>query len=309
MLHQVVEVYQENRYLSLDRGFLSIQHGEEQIAAVPLDDIAVLLVSAQSTIFSKNIANALAERGAITVLCGRNYLPQSMILPVCGHYMQAGILKTQIQSSLPFKKNIWKKVVEVKLKNQGKALLLCGKKEDAPLLFKISNIVKSGDPENREAYGARMYWKALFGNKFRRDKDGDGINSFLNYGYAIVRASMTRAICSAGLLPSLGVHHDNKLNPFCLADDLFEPFRPLVDCLVYILVQNLEKIELTSVLKQKLAKILWIQLNTNEGHSPLFQSLHYLSVSYVRALKERTPELDIPYWEGKHEILASLEQV
>jgi CRISPR-associated protein Cas1 len=309
MLHQVVEIREENRYISLDRGFLSVNHGEEEIAKLPIDDIAVLLISAQSVSFSKHIANELAEHGAITLLCGRNYQPQSIIIPVVGHYMQTGIIKAQIQSTLPLRKNIWKLIVETKLKNQGKALILYNKKEDASLLFKISNIVKSGDPENREAYGARMYWKSLFGEKFIRDKDGEGINAFLNYGYAVVRASMTRAICAAGLLPSLGVHHNNKLNPFCLSDDLFEPFRPLVDCVVYSVTQGNTHPELSPEMKKLLIRVLWIKLQTTEGNSPLFQSLHYFAASYVKALTSKKLVLKIPYWEGKHEILPDTEQV
>ncbi|GMO46158.1 MAG: hypothetical protein Ta2B_27520 [Termitinemataceae bacterium] len=111
MIHNIVEIQEENRYLSLERGFLKISTGAEKIASVPLDDIAVLLVSAQSVSFSKHILNELAERGSISVLCGKNYVPQSMVMPVSGHYMQAGIIKTQIDASTPFQKNIWKQIV------------------------------------------------------------------------------------------------------------------------------------------------------------------------------------------------------
>jgi CRISPR-associated protein Cas1 len=234
MFHQIVEIQEENRYLSLERGFLKISKDGERLAQVPLDDIAVLLISAQSVSFSKHILNELAERGSVSILCGRNYIPMSMVMPVSGHYQQAGIIKTQIDASIPFRKNIWKQIVEEKLRNQAKSLVLYGKYDGAGLVQNIVKKVKSGDSDNREAYGAKLYWKALFGKSFSRDPDGDGVNTLLNYGYAVVRASVVRAVCAAGLLPSFGIFHSNNLNPFCLADDFLEPFRPLVDIVVYL---------------------------------------------------------------------------
>jgi CRISPR-associated protein Cas1 len=308
MFHQIIEIQEENRYLSLERGFLKISTGEKQIDRVPLDDIAVLLVSAQSVSFSKHILNELAERGGISVLCGKNYVPTSMVMPVSGHYLQAGIIKTQIDASIPFRKNIWKRIIEEKLENQAKTLSLFEKIDAATLLRTIAKTVRSGDSNNREAYGAKVYWKALMGTDFIRDKDGDGINSLLNYGYAIARASIARAICATGLLPSFGVFHKNHLNPFCLADDFLEPFRPMVDIVVYQLVQNNE-IVLTPEIKRRLTSILWMQVETTEGKSPLSQGMRYMCSSYVKALKEKKPEFDIPFWEGKCEAVSSVEQV
>ena len=297
MLNRVLEIFEENRYLSLNRGFIVIQHGSEVLGKVPLDDISVLLLSAQSVTFSKNILNALAEKGCVSVLCGKNYSPQSMVLPVYSHYLFAKILKKQIDASLPFKKRIWQQIVIQKIKNQALTLKLCGKDDDAKLLERIATTVKSGDSDNRESYAARMYWKALFGKNFVRDRELDGINSFLNYGYAVMRASMARAICSAGLLPSLGVHHDNHLNQFALADDFFEIYRPIVDCIVAHL--KIEKdSELTPEYKTKLTDALWIKVHTSEGNSPAFQSMQYLLVSYVHALEEGKPVIDMPEWTG-----------
>jgi CRISPR-associated protein Cas1 len=308
MLHQVVEIYGEDRYLSLERGFLKINEAEKSVSRVPLDDIAVLLLTARSTTLSKNILNELAGRGTITVLCGKNYLPFSMVVPVSGHYLQTGIIKAQIDSSVPFTKNIWKRIVEEKLLNQAKSLAFCNNSKDVELLKTIAKTVKSGDSDNREAYGAKVYWKALFGKDFIRDKDGDGINALLNYGYAVVRASVARAICSAGLMPSLGVYHSNQLNPFCLADDLFEPFRPLVDVVVYQLAKEKET-ELNPDIKEILTDVLWTAIKTSEGVSPLFQALHYMCSAYVKALRSKKAEFDIPLWEGKNERAAIPEEV
>lgn len=296
MLNRVLEVHEENRYLSLNRGFIVIQHGSEELGRVPLDDVGVLLLSAQSVSFSKNILNALAERGCVSVLCGKNYTPQSMVLPVYSHYLFAKILKNQINSSLPFKKRIWQQVVVKKIMNQALTLRLCGK--DSGFLERIATTVKSGDSDNREAYAARLYWKSLFGKEFTRDKDLEGVNSFLNYGYAIMRASMARAVCSSGLLPSLGIHHENHLNQFALADDLFEIYRPIVDYIVFNL-NPAEETELNHEYKTKLADALWIKVHTSQGDSPAFQSMQYLTASYVRALEDGKAVIDLPEWEGE----------
>lgn len=296
MLNRVLEIHEENRYLSLNRGFIVIQHGSEELGRVPLDDVGVLLLSAQSVSFSKNILNALAERGCVSVLCGKNYTPQSMVLPVYSHYLFAKILKNQINSSLPFKKRIWQQVVVKKILNQALTLKLCGK--DSGFLERIATTVKSGDSDNREAYAARLYWKSLFGKEFTRDKDLEGVNSFLNYGYAIMRASMARAVCSSGLLPSLGIHHENHLNQFALADDLFEIYRPIVDYIVFNL-NPAKETELNHEYKTKLADALWIKVHTSQGDSPAFQSMQYLTASYVRALEDGKAVIDLPEWEGE----------
>ncbi len=296
MLNRVLEIHEENRYLSLNRGFIVIQHGSEELGRVPLDDVGVLLLSAQSVSFSKNILNALAEKGCVSILCGKNYTPQSMVLPVYSHYLFAKILKNQINSSLPFKKRIWQQVVVKKILNQALTLKLCGK--DSGFLERIATTVKSGDSDNREAYAARLYWKSLFGKEFTRDKDLEGVNSFLNYGYAIMRASMARAVCSSGLLPSLGIHHENHLNQFALADDLFEIYRPIVDYIVFNL-NPAEETELNHEYKTKLADALWIKVHTSQGDSPAFQSMQYLTASYVRALEDGKAVIDLPEWEGE----------
>ncbi len=308
MLHQVVEIYEENRYLSLDRGFMSISSRDVALGSVCLDDIAVVLLSAHSVTLSKPLLGALAEQGVIVIICGKNYAPAAIQIPVCGNYQQTAVIQSQINASQPFNKNIWKLIVEEKIRNQAKVMKSIGNECAERHISQIARTVRSGDPENREAYAARMYWKNLFGDDFKRDKDGDGINGLLNYGYAVVRASMIRAICCAGLLPSLGVHHDNKLNPFCLADDFFEPFRPVVDSCVYGLVQD-GCAEVSVEAKKHLIDVLWVRVNTTEGKSPLFQALQYLAFSHVRCLKAKKPELDIPVWEGRYEILSRDEQV
>jgi len=295
MLNRVLEIFDENRYLSLNRGFIEIHNGREFLGSVPIDDVGVLLLTAQSITVTKHVINALSEQGAITIFCGKNYTPQSIVYPVANHYLFTKVIKTQINATVPFNKKIWKQIICEKIKNQALVLELCNKKSDAEFLYKIASTVKSGDTENKEGYAAKLYWKFLFGADFIRDRYSDGINSLLNYGYAIIRASMARSVCSCGLLPALGIHHKNNLNPFCLVNDLFEVYRPIVDYKVFTLV-NENKIEVTSEVKKILADILWIKVSTTNGFSPVFQSMQYMANSFVKALDSGEPFLEIPSW-------------
>jgi CRISPR-associated protein Cas1 len=306
MLHQIIEIYDENRYLSLERGFLVVSYQSSPLGKVSLDDISVLLLSAQSAVMSKSLLAELANRNIIVVVCGKNYAPVGLQIPIVGNFKQTAIIKNQINASLPLKKNIWKAVVTEKIENQSKVLKKIGNKVESALLKNISKSVLSGDSNNREAYAARVYWKALFGKSFIRDKNLEGVNSLLNYGYAIVRAAILRSICSKGLIPSLGVHHDNLLNPACLADDLFEPFRPLVDLLVYNLVHE-GNIEVNTETKKTLVELLWMKLKTTEGYSPLFQSFYYYISSFSKCLEIKKPTINIPFWEGKFENVSRIE--
>jgi len=154
MFHQIVEIQEEKRYISLYRGFLVIKADNKELGRVPLDDIAVLLISAQGAFLTKNILVELAERGAITIFCGKNYAPQSIVYPLTYHYKLAGILKYQINQKLPFTKQCWKQITQIKLQNQAQSLRLCAKNKEAEKLEYIATTVKSGDPENREGYGA-----------------------------------------------------------------------------------------------------------------------------------------------------------
>jgi CRISPR-associated protein Cas1 len=298
MLNRIIEICDENRYLSLSRGFVTVQSGNAVLGQVPLDDISVLLLSAQGITLTKNILNAIAEKGGITVICGKNYIPQAMVMPFATHSLFTKISKNQINCSQPFKKRIWQQLVIKKIQNQAKVLELCNK--NSTLVYKISTMVKSGDPDNREAYAAKMYWKELFGDNFKRDRDADGINSFLNYGYAIMRGSMARAICSAGLLPSLGINHNNNLNQFCLADDLFEIYRPIIDIIVYKMNKEGE-FELNPQSKKKLTETLWVKVHTSEGYSPVFQSMQYMVASYVHAMEDKNPVIELPEWDANED--------
>ncbi|MFM7203051.1 MAG: type II CRISPR-associated endonuclease Cas1 [Myxococcota bacterium] len=195
---------------------------------VPLEELACLVVSHPHTRYSQPVLSGLARHGAVLVICDERRRPCSMLLPLEGHSLQSERFQAQAQASQPTLKRIWQGLIREKLRNQGR-LLHKVRGDDGGLLSMVPR-VRSGDPDNLEAQGARRYWSLLQPEpEFKRDPERSGFNALLNYGYAVLRAVVVRACCAAGLHPSLGVHHHNRYNAFCLADDLMEPFRPLVD--------------------------------------------------------------------------------
>ena len=284
---QFVEITQPNIHLSLYRGFLQIHKEKKLVGRVPLDDILGVVVTGHGCSHSSNILVALAEKNIPISICGSNFLPKAIVLPVIGNCRQSLRVKAQAQISKPLQKQLWKKIVQLKLQNQAYVL----QKNNLPYewLLNMSQRVRSGDPDNFEAQGARRYWVALFSKKFKRDKEGDGINGLLNYGYAIVRSCVARGVVSAGLHPSLGIHHRNIYNPMCLVDDLMEPFRPLAD---YIVKQLVSKGLLTvdRRAKELLSKIAVGNVSTESGVKPLFQVIAHFSTSLAMLLSGEKKE-------------------
>ena len=230
MIGRIVEVADDRRHLSLNRGFLVVQDTEgerKELGQVPLDDIAALIANAHGLSYTNNLLVALAERGAPFVLCAANHNAVGMLLPIEGNFEQSRRIEAQISATQPTHKRLWAAVVRSKLEQQAAALAATGA-PTAPLLA-LARKVKSGDPDNLEAQGARRYWQLLFGDGFRRDQNETGRNALLNYGYTVVRAATARAVIAAGLHPGIGLHHSHDNNAMRLVDDLMEPFRPIVD--------------------------------------------------------------------------------
>jgi len=201
-----------------------------EVHTVPLEEIAVVVVSHPQVTYSHAVLPGLAAAGAILVACDSKHMPAAMMLPLVTHSVQTERFAAQAKASVPTCKRLWQQFVKAKLEAQAQLLEYrsgndCG-------LRALAAEVRSGDPENVEARGARLYWRALFGDDFRRDREAEDLNRHLNYGYAVLRAIAARAVCAAGLHPSLGIHHHNRYDAFCLADDVMEPFRPLVDRVV-----------------------------------------------------------------------------
>jgi CRISP-associated protein Cas1 len=204
---------------------------DAQAQTVPLADLAVLVVSHPQVSFTHAVLAGIATAGGIFIACNEKHMPAAMMLPLETHSTQAERFARQAGASLPVRKRAWQQIVQAKIRAQACLLLERTGKDWG--LGPMAAQVRSGDAGNLEARAARIYWQALFGeDNFRRDPEGEGINPHLNYGYAIVRAIVARALCAAGLHPSFGVHHHNRYDAFCLADDLMEPFRPPVDRVV-----------------------------------------------------------------------------
>lgn len=222
--------------------------------SVFLGDIAVILISHQATVISHSVLTGIAEYGGILVACGANYMPMGLYIPCVGNGLQTERTLLQVAASTPTLKRAWQQIVQAKLRMQAQLLEdVIGK--DAGL-YSMALQVNSGDVDNKEAQAAKRYWRYLFGENFRRDPAlNDSINVCLNYGYAVIRAIVAKAVIATGLHPSFGLFHRNRYNPFCLADDLMEPFRPVVDREVFRLHQNRVRYnELTKELKKSLVE-------------------------------------------------------
>lgn len=266
MIGRVVEVASEGRHLARLRGLMTVSRNGVEDARVPLDDIGVLLCNARGLSYSNDLMTELARRGVAVVLCGANYLPTAWLWPLEGHHVQAMRMRCQLEASLPLRKRLWQRIVREKIAQQSNVLELL--QLNSGNVKAMARRVRSGDPDNVEAQAARRYWPLLFGDDFRRDRYGGGPNPFLNYGYTVLRAAVARAVVAAGLHPSLGIHHHNRLNPMCMVDDLMEPFRPFVDYTSVRLVAESKK-ELTPESKQALAEVLTMDMHTERGTTPL----------------------------------------
>lgn len=267
MLGRIVEISGEGRRLTLHRGFLEISGPEGLLGQVPLDDIEAVIASSPAVSYSNQALSALAERGAPVVICGRNFAPSALLLPVDGHHAQGDRFEAQANAKLPVRKRLWAEIVKAKVTAQAAALERSG--ADPLPLRHLINRVRSGDTGNIEAQAAQKYLPAMFGAGFRRDRDAEGVNAALNYGYTVLRAATARSIVAAGLHPSLGLHHVSKGSSLRLADDLMEPFRATVDVVVRDISRSSEAITLDPVTKRMLAGVLHADFAAAEGSSPL----------------------------------------
>ncbi len=294
MIGRIVEVTDDRRHLFMSRGFMVVQDtdGErKELGQVPLDDIAAVIANAHGLSYTNNLLVALAQRGAPFVLCAANHNTVGMLLPVDGNYSQGKRFDAQLEATKPTTKRLWAEVVRAKLEQQAAALEAIGS-PTAPLTALIGK-VRSGDPDNLEAQGARRYWTLLFGDTFRRDQDAGGLNAMLNYGYTVLRAATARAVVAAGLHPTLGLHHSNDNNPMRLVDDLMEPFRPVIDLKIWHLCRNHET-EMTSESKRALVRTLYDDMQTDVGATPVMVCLQKLATSLAQVYLGERIRLDLP---------------
>ena len=265
---------------------------DESEILIPLSDIHTILVDNQQTIVTARIINKLAKYHILMVFCDEKHLPNTYILSPHSHHQSSKILKKQISWTEQIKQLMWQQIIQIKIYNQASVLNHL-KKDDKVIhqLFELGETVQLADRTNREGHAAKLYFKTLFGNAFIRDRDSlDGINSGLNYGYIVLRSTVARSIIAHGLHPALGIGHSNQYNAFNLADDLIEPFRPIVDLWISILMS--EKDYLDKQTKQKLVYLISNnKILIGNQKQTILNAISILIQSYIKSMDEENPDL------------------
>lgn len=290
-MDQIIDIATEGRHLSRHRGFLCVSENGVEIGRTPLDQIAGVIVHAHGTTWSASLLVELGQRGAPVVLCAANHAPLSVLMPLEGYHAQGARMRAQWQAKQPLIKQAWKQVVIAKVTMQAAALEAFGE-SSAPLLMMIRKIT-SGDSGNIEAQAARYYWPRMMGPDFRRDTGASDENALLNYGYTVLRAATARCVVASGLHPTIGLFHSNRGNAFALADDLMEPFRPLIDCTVRTICTNRGSTVDTDA-KHALARIISMDLPLGDGITPVSVALTKLAASLGKSFETGTLALSLP---------------
>lgn len=259
----------------------------------PVEDLGFVVLEHQQISISLPLIDELVKNNVAIVFCDRTYHPASMLLNLNGHHIQQELFTFQINAGAPQKKNLWKQTVEAKIRNQAGLLKKLGKDYKNVLYF--ANNIKSGDTENREGAAARAYWPLLLGTDFIRERYGNPPNNMLNYAYAVLRAAVARALAGSGLLATFGIHHHNRYNAFCLADDIMEPYRQYVDSLVFRLYNKIEDAsELTTEIKMQLIEVLTLDVRINGQTSPLMVALSNTTASLARCFMGQQKRISYP---------------
>lgn len=289
-------VFSNPMMLSLKNQQLMIAYKDmpEEKQTIPIEDIGVVLLEHQQTTITLPLINALVDNEVQVVVCNSKGLPNAMIQALNSNNLQGETLRNQIACGEVLKKQLWKQLIEAKIRNQANLLDRVGKNGDVLKPYYAN--VRSGDADNREGIAARIYFQYLFGNDFVRNRELPGINTLLNYGYSILRASTCRAIVSSGLFPAIGIHHHNRSNAFPLADDLMEPFRPFVDSVVYNLTMQ-NKIELSKEVKGELISVLYADAIYNKVKRPLSVGLSMTTASLVKCLSKEQIKISLPLYD------------
>lgn len=304
MIKRTIEISTHGCYLHTKNEQLVIEKDGFKVGSVPIEDLGVLILDSPQLLITSSVMRSLAEQNVAVIFTDSKHLPSSLTIPFSAHSIQSKVLNSQISVSLPVKKRLWSAIISAKIANQARVLELCGR--DGTALKEISNRVKSGDSENIEAYAAKLYWRKLFGDEFRRDREAGDHNVLLNYGYAIVRAATARAIVGTGLHPGLGLNHKNQYNPFPLADDLVEPLRPFVDVRVYAILNEIspeadgseKEIRLDRDTKQELLRLLGDECLYDGRKLPLLVALGNYAAAIKQVMMGEAPQAEIPTFTG-----------
>ncbi len=291
MVGRVIEVVEPGRFLSLEYGNMLIRDGQLFIARIALDEISAVIVNPYGTVQSAGLLAELAARNIPFIVAGKNFAPTAMLLPLVGNFEQSARIEAQLNASKPMLKRLWQQIIQSKIEMQAMALEIVDGQSSG--LKALAARVRSGDPENLEAQAARQYWPRFFGRSFRRDRELTGVNSFLNYGYAVLRSATARAVVAAGLHPGIGIFHRNAYNSMRLVDDLMEPYRPLVDLRVNALIKS-GAFDVDPISKRALVRVINTDVPTSAGMSPVSVALHYMATSLSQVYQGKRERLELP---------------
>jgi CRISPR-associated protein Cas1 len=294
MIKKIIEISQARTHLAIQNKQLLIKSEDAKTASIPCEDVGVLIVDHIGTTYTHSVFSELLKNGAAIVLCGGNHHPAGMLLPVESNTLQSERFRQQIEAKEPVKKRLWRQIIRAKIQHQAN---LAGKGSDTyKALMALREEVRSGDPDNIEAQASKKFWAVYMPETdFRRDIGGTPPNNMLNYGYMVMRAAVARALCSAGLLPCIGIHHHNRYNAFCLADDVVEPFRGFVEAKVRDIYYEIGAVEqLNQEIKAKLLEVLYQEVAIAGFKGPLMVGLHRTAASLQRCFAEEQKELELP---------------
>lgn len=263
----------------------------------PIEDLGYVVLDNKQITITSSALNALLANNCAVISCNDKGMPSGMFLTIDSNYVQSEKFKEQISCSLPLKKQLWQQTVKAKIENQT-AILKKYTTAECGCMEEWSELVKSGDSDNLEARAAAYYWKNIFYPRienFNRSRDGEFPNSLLNYGYAILRAIVARSLVVSGLLPTLGIHHRNKYNAYCLADDIMEPYRPYVDEIVIKLISNNDKeIDLTKEVKKEFLILPTIDVHISGQMSPLMNAVYKTTSSLYKCFSIEQRKISYP---------------
>lgn len=291
-------------YLSVKNSQLVVKRTDsetqqEVVRTVPIEDIGVVVLEDRQITITNVALDALLQNNCAVITCDEKHMPAGMLLPLEGNTIQSERFANQIEASLPLKKQLWQQTVQAKIRNQASVLKRMSGVEVGCMLA-WANDVKSGDSDNLEGRAAAYYWKNIFPSLpgFTRDREGEMPNNLLNYGYAIVRAVIARALVASGLLPTLGIHHHNRYNAFCLADDIMEPYRPYVDEMVInIMKSDIDYGELTPELKKQLLGLPVTEVIIGGQRSPLMVAASQTTTSLCKCYSGELRKVVYPTME------------
>ena len=269
---------------------------QEAERTIPIEDIGVVVLDNRRITITSGAMEALLENNCAVITCNQKSMPVGLLLPLCGNTTQNERFRSQLEASLPLRKQLWQQTIKQKILNQEHVLRI-NTAQETNCMRVWSNDVRSGDPDNLEARAAAYYWRNVFTTypNFVRDREGTPPNNLLNYGYAILRAIIARALVGSGLLPTLGIHHHNRYNAYCLADDIMEPYRPYVDQLVLDIIQcNLEISDITRDLKMQLLGIPMLDVVINGKRSPLMIAAQQTTASLAKCFAGECKRISYP---------------